>query len=162
MHISIPFVEVLALAASQGPLPPMVAGLRSEGSTAHADIDLREVPSTSTAMRFALAAAGTVTVTARVVSFAAGVATVAVTAHAWGLPAHKLLPYLVDPIAGAVRKAGLPDGIVRIERGDGDPVVLVDVQKAVDSRVEGLVVTGVALTDDQVVVDAAVGAFRRL
>src|SRR5450830_388272 len=105
MQIALPFTEALALAATAGPLPPMVRSVRADGSTVHAEVDLRQVPSASGAARLAFAAIGTVEVQARLIDMTHGTATVevrasartstvAVRAEARGLPAHKLLRHL--------------------------------------------------------------------
>ena len=57
MQLALPFAEAIALAVAKEPLPPMVRDLRCEGSTIHADIDLRAIPDLSTALRLAAAAA---------------------------------------------------------------------------------------------------------
>ena len=49
MQIALPFAEAIALVVAKEPLPPMVRDLRCEGSTIHADIDLRAIPDPSTA-----------------------------------------------------------------------------------------------------------------
>ena len=108
MQFALPFAEAIAVVVAKEPLPPMVRDLRCEGSTIHADIDLRAIPDPSTALRLAAAAAGTVAVTVRFADFSAGVVTLVVTAHARALPAHELVPFLVGPINAALRTADCP------------------------------------------------------
>ena len=160
MQLAIPFTEALALATARDPLPPLVRSVRTEGSVVHAEIDLRMIPDAPTALRLAAAAVGTVAVTARLSGFGDGVALVAVTAHARALPAHKLLGYLSGPIDDALRRQGLPPGLVEIRRGEGDPVLAIHVQDAVDTRATGITVTGLGLTEGVIYVAATVGTVR--
>lgn len=160
MQIAIPFTEALALATAREPLPPFARGVRSEGSVIHAEVDLRQIPDAPTALRLAAAAAGTVAVTARLARFSGGVATIAVTAHARALPAHKLLGFLSGPLEAALRKQGLPAGLVEIRQGDPDPLVVVHVQDAVSAKAEGVTVTGLGLSGDVVYVEAEIGRVR--
>ena len=160
MQLALPFAEAIALAVAKEPLPPMVRELRCEGSTIHADIDLRAIPEPSTALRLAAAAAGTVTVTVRFADYSAGKVTLVVTAHARALPAHKLVPFLVGPINTALRDHGLPSGLVEVRRGESEPWVVADVQRAITTKVEGVTLTGLALRDSVFHVEATVGSLR--
>lgn len=160
MKLTLPFPEALAVATSERPLPPVIRSLRCEDATLHAEIDLDAIPIQSFALRLAAAAAGTMTVTARFAGFSAGVATFVITAHARGLPAHKLLPYLLDPVDKAMRDSGLPEGLLEIQRGESDPLVLVDVQKAIEIKASGVSVTHLDLLDAVFHVEAAVGAVK--
>jgi hypothetical protein len=160
MQLALPFDEAIALAVAKQPFPPMVRGLRCEGSTIHADIDLRAVPDPSTALRLAAAAAGTVAVTVRFADYSDGVVTLVVTAHARTLPAHKLVPYLVGPLNAALRDHGLPSGLVEIQRGESEPWVVIAVQRAISTKAEGVTLTGLALRDAVLHVEATVGAVR--
>ena len=160
MQVAIPFTEALSLATAREPLPPLVRAVSIQGAVVHAEIDLRLIPNAPTALRFAAAAAGTVMVTARLTGFAAGVATIAVTAHARALPAHKLLGYLSGPIDDALRRQGLPPGLVEVRRGDGDPVLAVRVQDAVDTLASGVNVTSLGLSDDTIYAAVTVGTVR--
>ncbi|PJJ71695.1 hypothetical protein CLV46_1248 [Diaminobutyricimonas aerilata] len=160
MRIELPFAEGLAVVRSATTLPPLVRDLRCSGATVYADIDLREIESDSFGFRLAAMAAGTVEVAARLEEFADGVAVFVVTAHARGLPAHRLVPYLIGPIESALDRAGLPDGLVRVFADEGDPRVSVDVQRAVDERVGGVRVRDVSLVDAVIHVDADVSGFR--
>ncbi len=162
MRIQLPFDEALAFARSRGPLPDIVQSIGCEGSTISIELDLRTVESSSLGMRIALAAAGAVLVSVRVADYSEGIVSLAVTAHARGLPAHKLLPYLLRPIDDAVVKAGLPSGTVTVADTDGDPIIRVDVQRAVETRVEGMTITALHLTDAVMQLSADVGDFRVL
>jgi hypothetical protein len=160
MQLTLPFAEALALATAKDPLPPLVRNVRCEGSTIHADIDLRAIPDPSTGLRLAAAAAGSVAVTVRFADFSAGTVTLVVTAHARALPAHKLVPYLVGPLNAALRDRGLPEGLVEIQRGESEPWVVIDVQRAVSTQVEGVTVTGLRLQDAVIHLEATVGSVR--
>ena len=160
MQIALPFLEAIALATSRSPLPPVVTSLTCDGSTVHVELDLRQIESPSLAVRLALAAGGTVRVDARIDWFENGIATLVVTVHARGLPAHKLLPYLVGPIEDALRARGLPEKLVTVQRSDSDTEVLIELQQAVDSRTDGLVITSLRVDDAVIHLSAAVGEFR--
>jgi len=156
VQISLPLDEALALAAAKKPLPPFVRSLRCEGSTIVVEVDLRLVPEGGTALRLAAAAVGTVTATAVLTGYAGGVATFEVTAQARSIPAHKLLNHLTGPVNTALARQGLPEGLVEIRKGDGDPVVAVRVQEAVATKVTGVTVTDLAVHDGAVHVSARI------
>lgn len=156
MQLSLPLDEALALAAAKKPLPPFVRSLRCEGSTIVVEGDLRLVPDGGTALRLAAAAVGTVTATAVLTGYAGGVATFEVTAQARSIPAHKLLNHLTGPVNTALARQGLPEGLVEIRKGDGDPVVAVRVQEAVATKVTGVTLTDLAVHDGAVHVSARI------
>ena len=156
MQISLPLDEALALAAAKKPLPPFVRSLRCEGSTIVVEVDLRLVPDGGTALRLAAAAVGTVTATAVLTGYAGGVATFEVTAQARSIPAHKLLNHLTGPVNTALARQGLPEGLVEIRKGDGDPVVAVRVQEAIATKVTGVTLTDLAVHDGAVHVSARI------
>lgn len=156
MQLTLPLDEALALAAAKKPLPPFVRSLRCEGSTIVVEVDLRLVPDGGTALRLAAAAVGTVTATAVLTGYAGGVATFEVTAQARSIPAHKLLNHLTGPVNTALARQGLPEGLVEIRKGDGDPVVAVRVQEAVATKVSGVTVTDLAVHDGAVHVSAQI------
>lgn len=160
MQLALPFAEAIAVAVAKEPMPPMVRELRCEGSTIHADIDLREIPDPSTGLRLAAAAVGAVAVTVRFADYSDGVVTLVVTAHARALPAHKLVPYLVGPINAALRDRGLPPGLVEVQRGESEPWVVIAVQRAIEAKVEGVTVTSLELRDAVFHVEATVGTLR--
>ena len=157
MKLALPFAEALSLATAKTRLPTYVRSVDLVAGTVRAEIALDALPIRSTAVRLAAAVAGTVTVTARLVGYTDGVATLAVTAHAWNLPAHKLLPFVLAPVNKVIRDSGLPDGLVRIESGAADPLVLIDVQKAVETKVMGVTVTDLQLLESVIHVDATIG-----
>jgi len=156
VQISLPLDEALALAAAKKPLPPFVRSLRCDGSTIVVEVDLRLVPDGGTALRLAAAAVGTVTATAVLTGYAGGVATFEVTAQARSIPAHKLLNHLTGPVNSALARQGLPEGLVEIRKGDGDPVVAVRVQEAVATKVTGVTLTDLAVHDGAVHVSARI------
>ena len=156
MQLSLPLDEALALAAAKKPLPPFVRSLRCENSTIVVEVDLRLVPDGGTALRLAAAAVGTVTATAVLTGYAGGVATFEVTAQARSIPAHKLLNHLTGPVNTALARQGLPEGLVEIRKGDGDPVVAVRVQEAVATKVTGVMLTDLAVHDGAVHVSARI------
>jgi hypothetical protein len=156
VQISLPLDEALALAAAKKPLPTFVRSLRCEGSTIVVEVDLRLVPDGGTALRLAAAAVGTVTATAVLTGYAGGVATFEVTAQARSIPAHKLLNHLTGPVNTALARQGLPEGLVEIRKGDGDPVVAVRVQEAVATKVTGVTLTDLAVHDGAVHVSARI------
>ena len=162
MQLALPFSEALALATAARALPALVRSVRADGSVVHAEIDLRQIPDASPALRFAAAAAGTMAVTASLAGYDDGVARLTITAHARGLPAHKLLGHLIGPVNAALRRQGLPEGLVEVVVGAGEPIVVVRLQDAVDAKVTGVLVTAVDLRDAVVHVTAAVGGAVRL
>jgi hypothetical protein len=157
MRLALPFPEALSLATAEKPLPAVIRSVDCRGETLHAEIDLDALPARSIALRLAAAAAGTVTVTARLAGYTAGVATFVVTAHARTLPAHKLLPFLLDPVNKAIRDSGLPEGLLQVQRGDADPLVLVDVQQAIETKASGVTVTSLQLLDAVIHAEATIG-----
>ena len=160
MKLALPFPEALSLATAEKPLPAVIRSVDCVGETLHAEIDLRALPTRSTVLRLAAAAAGTVTVTARFVGYTEGVAKFLVTAHARNLPAHKLLPYLLDPVENAMRERGLPEGLLQIHPGAAGPLVLIDAQKAIRTRASGVTVTSLQLRDAVIHAEATIGTVR--
>lgn len=157
MRLTMTLTEALTLARAARPLPSLVRSISAEGSVIQVEVDLRQIPDPPAPLRLAAAAAGTVSVTAEMVEFTAGVATFRVTAHARALPAHKLLGHIADPLESALRRRGLPAGLVTVRRTPGDALVDVAVQAAVDARSAGLTVTDLAVQDGMVDVAVAVG-----
>lgn len=160
MRLALPFSEALSLATAEKPLPPVIRSIDCVGETLRAEVDLEALPTRSLAVQLAAIAAGTVTVTARFAGYADGTATFVVTAHARSLPVHKLLPYVVDPINRATRARGLPEGLLRIERGDAGPLLLVGVQEALETRSSGVTLTHLELRDAVVHAEATIGTVR--
>lgn len=162
MYLELPFDEALVLAASRGPLPPMVRSLRAEGSTVHVEVDLRLIPDPPLALRLAAGALGSVAVSATYVGFDAGSVRLAITFHARQLPAHLVLNHAIGPINDLLRAQGLPDGLVEVRRGAQEPLVVVNVQAAVDAKVDGVLVTALDLREAVLRVTTAVTGFRML
>ncbi len=157
MKLALPFPEALSLATVEKPLPPVIRSLDCVGETLQAEIDLDALPAKSFALQLAAAAAGTVPVTARFAGYSDGVVTFAITAHVWNLPAHKLLPFLLEPINNAIQEKGLPEGLLRLHRGDAEPLVLIDIQKAVDTKASGVTVRDLQLVDAVLHLEATIG-----
>ena len=147
MEITLPLTEALALAAAKEPLPAIVRSITPDGDSVQLEIDLRLVPDAPLALRVAAAAIGTVSVTATYTGYTMGTATFEVTAHARALPAHKLLNHLTGPIATALRRRGLPEGLVEVHKGEGEPVLAVHLQDAVSAKATGVTVTDFTLRD---------------
>ncbi len=160
MKLALPFPEALSLATAEKPLPPVLRSVDCRGDTLSAEIVLDALPTRSIAVQLAAAAAGTVAVTARFVGFSEGVVTFAVTAHARTLPVHKLLQFVLDPVNKAIRDRGLPEGLVRIDHGDAGPIVLIDVQQAVETKASGVTVTRLELLDAVIHAEATIGTVR--
>ncbi|GGC00237.1 hypothetical protein [Cellulomonas carbonis] len=156
MQLTVTVAEALSLAAAKQPLPPFVRSVDAEGSTLRLRVDISRLPDAPSALRFVAAAVGTVDVVVRFTGYADGVATLAVTSQARGLPVHTLLNALTDTATAQLRRRGLGD-VVEIRRGASEPTVAVHVQRAVEARTAGLVVTAVDLRDATVHATVAVG-----
>ena len=161
MQLALPFAEAIAVAVAKEPLPPMVRDLRCEGSTIHADIDLRAIPDPSTAPAPRRGGGR----------------------HGRGHgPVRRLLrrggdargdrarPGAPRAQAGAVprrpdqRRAAGPrpaPGLVEVQRGESEPWVVIAVQDAISAKVEGVTVTDLALRDAVFHVEATVGRAAR-
>jgi hypothetical protein len=146
MRLSMTFDEVIALATASSPLPPIVRSVSAEDEVVRAELDPLEVITGSLA-RIVAAAAGTISVAARVARVSEGIASFEITAMARGLPAHKLLPLLLDRVNSAIAENPSIAGIVTIEDGTEQPCALIDLQKALSTRVQGMTVTGFDLRD---------------
>jgi hypothetical protein len=155
MQLTMTVDEVIALATASSPLPPIVRSLSAEGEVVRAELDPLEVITGSLA-RIVAAAAGTISVVARFARFSEGVASFDITAMARGLPAHKLLPLLLDRVNSAIAENPSIAGIVTIEDGTEQPRVLVDLHEALSTRVPGMRVTGFDLRDATFHLDATV------
>jgi hypothetical protein len=155
MQLTLTFDEVVALATASSPLPPIVRSLSAEGEVVRAELDPLEVITGSLA-RIAAAAAGTISVVARFAGFSEGVASFEITATARGLPAHKLLPLVLDRVNAAIAENPSIAGIVTLEDGTEQPRVLIDLQEALSTRVPGIRVTGFDLRDATFLLEASV------
>jgi hypothetical protein len=162
MRIELPFDEAVRLGTLRSPLPALVQSLRCEGSTVFADVDLRALHTDSFLFALALAAAGSVAVAAAFTGFEDGVATFALTAHARGLPAHRLVPFLLSQVNEGIERSGVPTGVVEVTAGVPDPLVRVAVQAAVNTIAEGVAVQDFRLTDGVLVLEATIGSIRLL
>jgi len=154
MRIELPVAEAIAFATVNSPLPPLVESISSEGSHVEAVIDLQLVPTTSFAMRLLSAAAGTVTVTATFAGYARGAAAFDITAEARGLPAHKLLPALLDRANQAITDSDVPAGLLELIDTASGPQLLVNVQHLVGQKVPGVTVTDIDLRDGVLHIEA--------
>ena len=157
MQIVLPVSEAVALAVATEPLPPVIRSVTAEGASLLLDIDLRVIQDAPFPLRVAAAAIGTVAVTATFSGYDLGVATFEVTAQARTLPAHKLLNHLTGPMASALRRRGLPEGLVEIRKGESEPVLAVRLQDAVAAKATGVTLTDFALRDATAHVTLAVG-----
>jgi hypothetical protein len=162
MRIELPFPEAVALATARQPLPSLVTFLSASDESVLADIDLRALHPDSFALSLAFAAAGTVSITARFTGFADGIATFAVTAHARGLPAHKVVPYLLRTVNSAIVRFGVPEGVVEVTDGADGPLVRIDLQRAIETAVLGVRVTSFLLRGARIVLDAEIGSVQRV
>jgi hypothetical protein len=156
MQIVLPIHEAIALVRAVRPLPALVRSVEGTGSQVTIEVDLRLVPNASTALRLAAAAVGTVAASARFLTYAGGVATFEVTAQARSLPAHKLLNHVTGPVNAALTERGLPDGLVEVRKGDGEPILAVHIQEAVEAKAPGVTITGIEMHDGAVHVTADV------
>ena len=155
MHLSMTVVEAIALATAKSPMPPIVQRISAGDDTIHADLDPLEVITGSIA-RLLAAAAGPIAVAARFAGFSHGVATFEVTAMARGLPAHKLLPLLIDRVTQAIAENPAAAGIVEVRTTENDPLVLIDIQAALDARGLSLQLTALDLREATIFAEAAV------
>jgi hypothetical protein len=60
----------------------------------------------------------------------------------------------------AVRDSGLPEGGIEMQRGENDPVVVIDVQKAVATRASGIAITTFDLRDGVIHLEARIDTVR--
>ena len=162
MQITLPLSEAFALAAAKDPLPAVVRSVTADGASVLLEIDLRVVPDPPLALRVAAAAIGTVSVTATFTGYSLGAATFEITAHARSLPAHKLLNHLTGPIASALRARGLPEGLVEVRKGDGEPVMAIHLQDAVAAKTTGVTLTAFDVRDATAYVSLTVGVVTLL
>jgi hypothetical protein len=159
VQLTVPAVEALALATAREPLPPFLRSLEVAGSTVLVEVDLAALPDAPPALRWVAVATGVVTVAARFTGYEHGVATFAVTSRARAMPLHVLLNALTGTVTSVLREKGL-DQVLEVRRGEGEPVVAVAVQRAVDQRAEGIVVSALDLRDATVHATVEVGVVR--
>ncbi|GGM25366.1 hypothetical protein ACFQBY_04585 [Promicromonospora citrea] len=153
MHIRIAPEEVLGLARIARQAPPVISSVVGDRDVIRVVADLRRLETLPGPLRLAVKIAPIVRADVRLASFERGVATLAVEVNAAGLPAHRLLSLAAAPIEQEVAKQGLPPGVVDVQP---DARIAVDVERLLDAKVPGLTVTGVAVDDGQVVLDASV------
>ncbi len=163
MKLVLPVTEALALARAARPLPSMITDVRAHGSAVEADIDAGAVTGSGGGLRGLMGKmAGTVTVTATFAGFSGGVATFAIKAQARGMSVEGMIGQFAGTITRVVTRAGLPADAVTFREGPSGPELLVDVQKAVEAKVRGVVVEDLAIADGTAHVSAAVGAASRV
>lgn len=160
MHLRLPFTEMLDLALRGKPLPPVLRDVGCTGSTVHASVDLRALAAAPTAPKAVVMIARAVPVVrlgGTLVGFGGGRVTADLTVQAGPVPVHRLLGLLTGLANSALRARGLPPGLLDVERGPGgEPRLVVDVQRVLDKRARGLILTGVTLVDGVLEVDATV------
>jgi len=153
VHIRIAPEEVLGLARIARQAPPVISSVVGDRDVIRVVADLRRLETLPGPLKLAVKIAPIVRADVRLASFERGVATLAVEVNAAGLPAHRLLSLAAAPIEQEVAKQGLPPGVVDVQP---DARIAVDVERLLDAKVPGLTVTGVAVDDGQVVLDASI------
>lgn len=148
MQLQATVAELVALAEAGGPLPELVRSVRAADGVVHVELDPTLIPDAPSLLRWAAAAAGTVSVAVRVEGLRGGEVWLDVEAHVRGLPAHKLLPYLIGPVRSALRARGLPEHLVDVRRGEAGPRVVVAVQEALNLKTTGIHLAALTLQDD--------------
>ena len=148
MQLVLPFPEAIALATSEKPLPPQLERIVAKGSTIHLTID----PKTTLPQALhRIAPKVRLELTFR--SFAAGVATFDLATNVYMIPLHRLLNFITKRIP-------LPEGI-RIQRGEREPRVLVDIQMLMNQQVEGLELEEFYLYDGDFILTARIRNFKQ-
>lgn len=148
MQVQATVAELVALAEASGPLPELVRSVRADDGVVHVELDPTLIPDAPSLLRWAAAVAGTVSVAVRVEGLRGGEAVLDVEAHVRGLPAHKLLPYLVGPVRSALRARGLPEHLVDVRREEAGPRVVVAAQEALCLKTTGIRLATLALRND--------------
>jgi hypothetical protein len=160
VHLRLPFTEMLDLALRGKTLPAVLRDVGCTGSTVHASVDLRALaagPTAPKAVTMIARAVPVVRLGGTLVGFASGRVTADLTVQAGPVPVHRLLGLLTGIANSALRARGLPTGLLDVERGPGgEPRLVVDVQRVLDKRARGLILTGVVLVDGVLEVDATV------
>ena len=158
MHLRLPFTEMLDLALRGKPLPAVLRDVGCTGSTIHASVDLRALAASPTApkpLTMVARAVPVVRLGGTLVGFSAGRVTADLTVQAGPVPVHRVLGLLTGIANSALRARGLPSGLLDVERGPGgEPRLIVDVQRVLDKRARGLILTGVTLVDGVLEIDA--------
>lgn len=148
MQVQATVAELVALAEVGGPLPDLVRSVRAADGVIDVELDPTSIPDAPSLLRWAAAAAGTVSVAVRVEGLRGGEVWLDVEAHVRGLPAHKLLPYLVGPVRSALRARGLPEHLVDVRREEAGPRVVVAAQEALSLKTTGIRLATLALRND--------------
>jgi hypothetical protein len=162
VHLTLPFTEALDVALRGRAMPAMLRDIGCTGSTVHASVDLRAlaaaaVPSTAPKpLAMAARAVPVVRLGGTLAGFSFGKVHLDVTVHAGPLPVHHLLGLLTGVANSALRARGLPSGLLDVEKGPGgEPRLVVDIQRVLEKRVPGLVITNITLVDGVLQIDAA-------
>jgi hypothetical protein len=154
MHIRLTPAEAIALGRIGGlDMPPVITSVAGDGDVVRVTADLRKLDQLPSGLKMAARLAPVARADVRVIGFADGVATLAVEAHAAGLPAHRLLGLLAGPIEKQLEAQGLPKGTVDVRP---DATLAVHVDTLLEEKAPGLDVTDVRLADGHVHVDASV------
>ena len=148
MQLVLPFPEAIDLATSDKPLPPQIERIVAKGNTVHVTID----PKTALPQALhRLAPKVKLELTFR--SFAAGVATFDLATNVYAVPLHRLLNLITERIP-------LPAGI-RVQRGEREPRVLMDIQALMNQQVEGLELQEFYLYEGDFILTVKVQNFRQ-
>lgn len=148
MRLHATVAELVALAEAGGPLPELVRSVSAADGVVHVELDPTLIPDAPSLLRWAAAAAGTVSVAVRVEGLHGGEVLLDVEAHVRGLPAHKLLPYLIGPVRSALRARGLPEHLVDVRREEAGLRVVVAAQEALNLKTTGIRLATLALRND--------------
>ena len=149
MQLILPFPEAIALATSEKPLPPQIERIIAKGNTLHVTVDPKTVLPRAL---HRLAPKVRLELTFR--SFAAGVATFDLATNVYAIPLHRLLNLISERIP-------LPKGI-RLERGEHEPKVLVDIQALMNQQVQGVELSEFYLYKGDFIITAKIQNFKTL
>ena len=149
MQLVLPFPEAIDLATSEKPLPPQIERIIAKGNTLHVTVDPKTVLPQAL---HRLAPKVRLELTYR--SFAAGVAIFDLATNVYAIPLHRLLNLIVERIP-------LPKDI-RIERGEREPKVLVDIQALMNQQVQGVELSEFYLYEGDFIITAKIQNFRSL
>ncbi len=149
MHLILPFPEALELATSQRPLPSAIETVTCSGDTVFVSVSPENV-----LPRLLRGVVPKVKLELHFLSFASGVATFELITNVLSLPVHRLINGLTTAIP-------LPEG-VHIEKGEGAPHVVIDLQTFIDKQVSGLTLSEFYLFEGELVAVATLRNFRTL
>ena len=142
-----PFPEALELITAEKPLPTAVEHVTCAGNAVFVTLNPESV-----LPKILRAAVPKVRLELRFLNFKAGTATFELFTNVLSLPVHRLLNLLTAALP-------LPDG-VRVEKGDGVPRVIVNVQRFIDEQVSGLTLDEFYLFEGELVAVATLKNFR--